>query len=86
MRPVSTEGHRAMAVSIYRLSEHVSEQMTVPEWAPILGKQAVFTTDDGETLHGIVEAPIPGMSSGFPIVRFADGDWGRCDEEVILID
>ena len=75
-----------MTVSIYRLSEHISDAMTEPEWAPIVGRQAVFTTFTGERLHGIVEAPIPGVSSGYPVVRFADGDWGRCDDNAEIID
>jgi hypothetical protein len=75
-----------MTVSIYRLSDHISDAMTEPEWAPIVGKRAVLTTDDGETLPGTVEAPIPGMSSGYPIVRFPSGLWARCDDEVILLD
>jgi hypothetical protein len=74
-----------MTVSIYRLSEHVSDAMTEPEWSPIVGKQAVFTTDDGRTLHGTVMPPTP-MSSGYPIVAFPGGMWARCDNEVVLID
>jgi hypothetical protein len=72
--------------SIYRLSEHISDAMTEPEWLPIVGRRAAFATYEGQRLLGTVEAPIPGVSSGYPIVRFPGGLWARCDDEVILLD
>ncbi len=72
--------------SIYRLSDHVSDAMSEPEWAAIVGKRAVFATFTGERLLGTVEAPIPAVSSGYPVIRMDDGTWGRCGDAIHLID
>ena len=72
-------------MSIYKLSDHTSDTMTRPAWDDILGLQAVFTTAGGEKKVGTIEAPIR-ASSGYPIIRFADGTWGRCDDTITLVD
>jgi hypothetical protein len=79
-----------MATSTYRLSDHVSDTMTEPEWAPIVGKRAIFHTladDSHDTieLEGTIEPPTS-ASSGYPIIRMDDGTWGRCGDAVHLID
>jgi hypothetical protein len=50
----------------------------------IYGQRAVYTTYDGERMVGTVEAANE-VSSGYPIIRFEDGRWGRCDETVELV-
>jgi hypothetical protein len=45
---------------------------------------AVFYTFEGEERIGLIEAPTR-SSSGYPIIRFADGMWGRCDDEIHLV-
>ena len=54
--------------------------------APILGKQAVYTTYEGERLVGTVERAKGAMLSDLPIARFADGRWGRLGSVVELVD
>lgn len=49
--------------------------------AAIVGRQAIFTTYDGEDLTGTVEA----TDSHYPIIRFGNGTWARCDDVVHLI-
>lgn len=51
----------------------------------LVGRRAIFHTFEGDALEGVIEAPIR-SSSGYPIVRFADGKWGRCDDLVTLLD
>jgi hypothetical protein len=75
----------AEPTSTYRLSEHVSDTMTEHPWEPIVGRRAIFTTAAGDRLQGTVQPPTR-MSSGYPIVRFANGTWARCDDLIELTD
>lgn len=52
--------------------------------AEIVGRRAVYTTSEGERMVGVVEAPTR-HSSGYPIIRFEDGRWGRADADVELV-
>lgn len=51
----------------------------------IVGRRAIYTTWEGERIEGVIEAPTR-MSSGLPIIRFADGRWGRCDQRVEIVN
>lgn len=51
----------------------------------IYGRRAVYTTYDGERMVGTVEPATP-TSSGYPVIRFEDGRWGRGDETFELVD
>ena len=51
----------------------------------IVGKRAVWTSAwSGERMEGVIEGETR-LSDGYPIVRFADGRWGRCDDRIELI-
>jgi hypothetical protein len=54
----------------------------------LIGEVAVFHTFEGEERIGLIEAPItgPASSGGYPIIRFANGMWGRCDEVIHLVE
>jgi hypothetical protein len=49
----------------------------------IIGRQAVFTTYEGERMVGTIE-PHP-MGQWLPVIRFADGRWGRVDNRVEIV-
>ena len=51
----------------------------------IVGRRAIYTTWEGDRMEGVIEAPMR-MSGGFPIIRFADGRWGRCDQRVEIVN
>lgn len=51
----------------------------------VYGREAVFTTYEGERVIGTVEAPTR-WSSGYPIVTFADGTWARLDTLIEVVN
>ncbi len=51
----------------------------------IVGRRAIYTTWEGERLEGVIEAPTS-LSGGYPVIRFADGRWGRCDQRVEIVN
>ncbi len=71
-------------IEIHSLSAHTFDGMTEHPWAGIIGRRALYRTAEGIDLVGVVEEPTR-FSSGYPIVRFDDGRWGRCDDEIRVL-
>lgn len=53
--------------------------------AELADRTAIYTTAEGERLIGILELPTR-FSSGYMVVRFADGKWGRADNMIELAE
>lgn len=50
----------------------------------VLGREAVFTSDSGERMVGVLEEPTR-WSGEHLVIRFPDGRWGRADMTVEVV-
>lgn len=51
----------------------------------LVGRRAIYTTYEGERMEGVIEAGSQ-VSGWRPIIRFADGRWGRTGDRVEVVN